>query len=238
MTKCNVASIDSIETMGMLDGPGIRTIVFFNGCNLRCKYCHNPEMQTMKSTNTTLEELYDEIMKNKEYFGDKGGVTFSGGEPLLQSDFLVELSKKLKEDNIHIALDTAGTVPSFNEKLLEYIDLVILDVKALEEETFKDLVNFDIKYYYYFLDKLKKYNNKLWIRQVIIPDVNDNYDYINKLHLFLKDIPNIEKIEFLPYHKYGDEKYIKLGINNPYKDKESMDINKCNELYEYFKKID
>ena len=125
------ASIDSIETFGLVDGPGIRTVIFLNKCNLRCKYCHNPETWVMKDTNYTSDEIVNRVLRNKSYYKNNGGVTFSGGEPLLQYDFLLETCKKLKENNVHIALDTSGVGNGDYLELLQTIDLVLLDIKHI-----------------------------------------------------------------------------------------------------------
>ena len=131
-------SINQIETLGLVDGPGIRTIVFLNGCNLRCKYCHNPEMWKKREKNYTSDELFKKIIRNKPYFArNNGGVTFSGGEPLLQIEFLIETIKKLKKENIHVALDTSGHGNGNYKKLLNLIDLVILDIKHVDKEEYK-----------------------------------------------------------------------------------------------------
>lgn len=231
------ASIDSIESFGLVDGPGIRTVIFFNGCKLRCKYCHNPEMWNKKEENYSVDDIVNKVKRFKPYYRDNGGVTYSGGEPLLHVDFLIELSKRLKEENINIALDTAGCGVGKYDELLKYIDLIILDIKHVEPSSFKNLTGFEKTESLKFIDSLNRSNKKVWIRQVIIPDVNDNYEYIDKLHEFLKNIKNIEKVEFLPYHKLGSEKYIALNIFNPYKDKREMDKEKCNELYNYFENL-
>lgn len=231
------ASIDSIESFGLVDGPGIRTVIFFNGCKLRCKYCHNPEMWNKKEENYSVDDIVNKVKRFKPYYRDNGGVTYSGGEPLLHVDFLIELSKRLKEENINIALDTAGCGVGKYDELLKYIDLIILDIKHVEPSSFKNLTGFEKTESLKFIDSLNRSNKKVWIRQVIIPDVNDNYEYIDKLHEFLKNIRNIEKVEFLPYHKLGSEKYIALNIFNPYKDKREMDKEKCNELYNYFENL-
>ena len=231
------ASIDSIESFGLVDGPGIRTVIFFNGCKLRCKYCHNPEMWNKKEENYSVDDIVNKVKRFKPYYRDNGGVTYSGGEPLLHVDFLIELSKRLKEENINIALDTAGCGVGKYDELLKYIDLIILDIKHVEPSSFKSLTGFEKTESLKFIDSLNRSNKKVWIRQVIIPDVNDNYEYIDKLHEFLKNIKNIEKVEFLPYHKLGSEKYIALNIFNPYKDKREMDKEKCNELYNYFENL-
>lgn len=230
------ASIDSIETLGLVDGPGIRTVIFLNKCNLRCKYCHNPETWIMKDKNYSQKELIDKILRNKNYYKNNGGVTFSGGEPLLQYEFLLETCKKLKEENIHIAIDTAGVGNGNYLELLQNIDLVLLDIKHITQEGFKEITqtdNFDK--FLEFVKQLNMSNKDVWIRQVIIPDVNDNEEYMKNLANFIKiNIKNVKKIEFLPFHTLGYEKYIKLGIKNPYQDKQDMDQNKCNKLYEFF----
>lgn len=227
-------AVDSIESFGLVDGPGIRTVVFLSGCKLRCKYCHNPEMWVKGKENYTSHELVKKILRNKPYFKrNDGGVTFSGGEPLLQIDFLLETCKLLKQEDIHIALDTAGVGIGKYEELLPYIDLVLLDIKHINKEGYLDLTGQPIDEFYKFVEALNKTNTKVWIRQVIIPDVNDNQEYVEGLSEFLKQIRNIEKIEFLPFHKMGDEKYKKLEITNPYLEKEIMDKDKCDDLYKY-----
>lgn len=231
------ASIDSIETFGLVDGPGIRTVIFFNKCLLRCKYCHNPEMWTKKENNYTAEEIAQKIIRCKPYFRNKGGVTFSGGEPLLNSSFIIEVAKILKPENIHIAIDTAGYGNDDYDELLDYIDLVILDIKHTTKEGLKSLTGGDIEKVERFIDALNKKQKKVWIRQVIIPGVTDNTEYITSLAGYLQKINNIEKIEFLPYHHLGKEKYETLKIPYPYKDKPEMDKEKCQKLYEEFKNI-
>ncbi len=228
-------SVDSIETFGLVDGPGIRTVVFLNGCKLRCKYCHNPEMWNIKEYNYTPKELADKIIRNKNYYSrNNGGVTFSGGEPLLQSKFIIEVAKILKKENIHITIDTAGVGLGNYEELLKYIDLVLLDIKHTNKDDYKELTGMPIDESLNFIDALNKSNTKVWIRQVIVPGLMDNDKYINSLIDTLKNIKNIEKIDFLPYHKLGEEKYKKLGIKNPYKDIPEMNKDKCQELYNNF----
>ena len=232
------ASIASIETFGTVDGPGIRTVVFFNECHLRCIYCHNPEMWCKQENNMTSDELVEKILHNKEYFGESGGVTFSGGEPLLHVDFLIEVSKKLKEHNIHIALDTAGVGIGKYEELLNYVDLIIFDVKHTTSEGYKRVTRIDTDEYKKFLNIANKMNKKFWVRQVIVPTIMDNDEYLYSLKEFLdNNIKNIEKIEFLPYHKLGEEKFSKLNIPYPCKDIPEMDKEECNKLYNKFMSI-
>ena len=168
------ASIDSIESFGLVDGPGIRCVVFFTGCKLRCKYCHNPEMWKKGKENYTPEELVNKIKRYKPYFKNSGGVTFSGGEPLLHSDFIIETAKLLKKENIHIALDTAGVGNGNYEELLKYIDLVILDIKHTNPQGYKNVTGSQINEVEEFIKVLNKANKPIWIRQVIIPEITDN----------------------------------------------------------------
>lgn len=233
------ASIDSIETFGLVDGPGIRTVVFLNSCNLRCKFCHNPETWTMKEKNYSSDDIVKKVLRSKPYFKNNGGVTFSGGEPLLQYDFLVETCKKLKEENIHIAIDTAGVGQKDCSELFKTIDMVLLDIKHITKEGYIDITQVDkLKDFMNFVDQLNKTNLEVWIRQVIVPGIHDNEDYITNLAKFIKDnIKNVTRVDFLPYHKLGDEKYKKLGIKNPYLDKEAMDKAKCEELHKQFMNI-
>lgn len=231
-------SIDSIETFGLVDGPGIRTVVFLNGCNLRCKFCHNPEMWKKREFNYDSIDIVKKVLRSKPYFKNGGGVTFSGGEPLLHIDFLLETCKELKKEGIHIALDTAGVgLGNYNE-LLKYVDLVILDVKAINDEMYFSITGHkSLEDVSEFIKQLNNSGNDVWIRQVIIPDINDNLEYMDGLASYIRDnIKNVKKVEFLPFHRLGREKYIKLGIPYPYEDKDDMNKNKCDSLYEYFQK--
>ena len=227
MTK---GSIDSFETFSTLDGPGIRTVVFLNGCKLRCLFCHNPEMWNLKGKNFTPEEVVQKILRNKPYFKNGGGVTFSGGEPLLQIDFLIETCKLLKRENIHIALDTAGVGLGDYDEILSLVDLVIFDIKSLDDINYMKMTGNKISESLKFLECCQKNNKKMWIRQVIVPGINDSEAYIDSLASFIKKLKNIEKIELLPFHTMAYEKYKKLNLDNPLKDKVNMDKEKCNKL--------
>lgn len=230
-------SIDSIETFGLVDGPGIRTVVFLNGCSLRCKYCHNPEMWQMKELNYTPEEITKRVIRNKPYFKrNNGGVTFSGGEPLLQYDFLVETCKLLKEQGIHIAIDTAGIGLGDYQELFKYIDMVLLDIKHITTKGYNDITCHNyLDKFFAFVQELNKTDIEVWIRQVVVPGVHDNEEYMHDLALFIKKyIKNVKRVDFLPYHKLGGEKYDTLKLDNPYKDKPAMDKDKCDQLYEVF----
>ncbi len=232
-----LGSVNSVESLGTVDGPGIRAVIFLNGCSLRCKYCHNPETWIMQEKNYEASSLVEKVIRYKPYFNHGGGVTFSGGEPLLQPEFLIECSRLFKENGINVALDTAGAGIGHYEEILKYTDLIIFDVKDVTKERFFDLTGGNIENTWQFLDIARKMNSKFWIRQVIIPGVNDTFAYMEELDKYIKDhinIDNVERVEFLPYHKLGTEKYEKLHIFNPYQEKEAMDATKCKELYDYF----
>ncbi len=229
--------INSIETMGLVDGPGIRFVVFMQGCKLRCLFCHNPETWAIgKGFKITSDELIKRILKYKNYYGEEGGVTFSGGEPLLQSEFLIDILKKCKRNNINTCLDTAGFGGSNNEEVLKYVDLVMFDVKALESDKYLSLVGQPIEESLEFLNLCQKLNKRIWIRQVITPGINDNEEYIKKLKKFLSNY-DIEKVEFLPYTTIGVPKYTKMKIPYRLKDTKPMDKNKCEELYKLYQSI-
>lgn len=232
------ASVNSIETFGLVDGPGIRTVIFLNGCMLRCLYCHNPETWQMGNKNYTVDELVAKILRNKPYFKrNNGGVTFSGGEPLLQVDFLLEICKKLKEEGIHIALDTAGVGVGKYEEILSLIDLVLLDIKHSNKDGYKKLTGMDISESEKFIEYLNKSGKPVWIRQVIVPDIMDNDKYLQELAVYLLKIKNIEKIEFLPFHHLGFSKYENLKLENPLKNVPEMNVENCQKLYERFMNI-
>ena len=232
-----VGYINSIETMGLVDGPGIRFVVFMQGCYLRCLFCHNPETWKLNTGfKITSDELVKRILKYKNYYGKEGGVTFSGGEPLLQSDFLIDALKKCQENHIHTCLDTAGFGGTNNEEVLKYTDLVMMDIKAIEPDKYFKLVGQRIEQSLEFLKLCRKLNKRLWIRQVIVPGINDNEEYIRKLKEFLKDY-DVEKIEFLPYTTIGIPKYEKLKIPYRLNGVEAMDKLKCEELYKLYQSI-
>lgn len=226
----NIGLIDSVEPMGFVDGPGIRYVVFMKGCKLRCLFCHNPETWDCNDGLTmTSEELLKKIHKYRNYYVD-GGVTFSGGEPLIQKKFLIDMLKKCKMINLHTAIDTAGVGNGDYEEILKYTDLVLLDIKAYNEEDYKKITGYSMDEFNRFLNVLQKSGNKIWIRQVIIPGINDTEEYVLGLKEYLKNIQNIEKIELLPYHLYGVDKYKKLGIEYPLKGVLPMNQEKLLEL--------
>ena len=227
-------AVDSIETFGLVDGPGIRTVIFLSGCHLRCKYCHNPEMWVMGKYNYMPEELAKKILRNKNYLIHGGGVTFSGGEPLLQSNFIIEVAKILKKEGIHIALDTAGVGCGNYKNILKWIDLVLLDIKYTTKDGYLALTGRSNDESLRFIEELNQSDKEVWIRQVIVPGMMDNDKYLKELVDIVVNIKNVSRIDFLPYHKLGSEKYVKLGLVNPYLTMPEMDRDKCSKLYQKF----
>lgn len=224
--------IHSIESMGLVDGPGVRTVVFLQGCSIRCAYCHNPDTWCMEGgTETTSQDLISRIVRYKPYFDSSGGgVTFSGGEPLLQPDFLLDMLQLCKKYKIHTAIDTAGFGMGNYGKILKYTDLVLLDIKHTSDEGYKALVGADMKKLYEFIDELSRSEAKVWIRHVVVPGMTDSPEHIMKLKEIISKIKNVEKVELLPYHTLGAEKYKKLGINYRLDGVPPMDQDKIREL--------
>lgn len=212
--------LHSIETLGTVDGPGIRFIVFLQGCPLKCKYCHNRDTWEIKNTGpkTSIDDLIKKILKSKPFIeASNGGVTVSGGEPLLQAKFVTELFKKLHELNIHTCLDTAGSLPITPDikELLDNTDLVLLDIKHIDNEKCIELTGKSNENTLNFAKYLNEKNIPIWIRQVLIPTITDNEEDLLKLKYFLSSLNNIQKIEFLPYHDLGKHKWIDLGLSYP-----------------------
>lgn len=207
--------IHSIETFGTVDGPGIRFVIFMQGCCLKCKYCHNRDTWSFSSGKlATLQELVKEILKYKSYMDSSGGgVTVSGGEPLLQTDFICALFRELKKYNIHTAIDTAGSIPLSYEikELLKYTDLVLLDIKHINNEKCINLTGAPNKHTLEFAKYLNNLNIPVWIRQVLVPGYTDDKFDLLELKKFINSLNNIEKVELLPYHNLGKFKWEELG---------------------------
>ena len=230
--------IHSVESMGLVDGPGIRVVVFMQGCTLRCLYCHNPDTWTLDGNKDALdftpEELVNKISRFRSYFEKSGGgVTFSGGDPLKQPEFLKETLKLCKEAGIHTTLDTSGVGFGDYEEILKYTDLVLYDVKHLTREGYKDMTGIEIDETQKFLEACKKMGTKMWIRQVVVPGKTDSEEYIRELGKFIKTLDNVEKVELLPYHLLGVNKYETLGIRYRLEGLEAMDKEACKALYKF-----
>ena len=225
--------IHSIETLGLADGPGGRIVVFMQGCPLRCLFCHNPDTWE-KNINHLVEsdEIVNTVRKYRNFIEASGGITLSGGEPLYQSEFTLDILKKCKNAGFHTALDTSGT--GYNKELLDeilkYTDLILLDIKALTNSKYKKMTGKPIDEFNYFLDKIQKLNKKIWIRQVIVPNINDTEDYILKLKKYLSKIKNIERIDLLPYHNMGLDKYKKLNMKYRLEGTPNMDKDNLKKL--------
>jgi len=230
-----LGKIHSIETMGLVDGPGVRLIVFFQGCSLRCSFCHNPDTWGANEGNSiSSEELIKNILRYKTYFkASGGGVTFSGGEPLLQPDFLIEMLRLCKVNGIHTAIDTAGCGLGRYDEILKYTDLVIFDVKHVKPEGYKEITRNKIDESLRFLNEVQKHKNNMWIRQVIIPGVNDNIEYIESLAGFINKLDNVTKVELLPYHLLGVSKYEALGKKYALDGVPAMDKDENKKLEEH-----
>lgn len=228
--------IHSIESMGLVDGPGIRTIVFIQGCKLRCAYCHNPDTWNLNGgMEVTPEELMKKILRFKPYFSRSGGgVTFSGGDPLVQPEFLLEMLKLCKANGIHTAIDTAGYGDGNYDEILKYTDLVLLDVKHINSDGYVVLTGRDTKDVNTFLEALRKSKTRVWVRHVVVPGYTDTNEHMNKIaDIINNEIPNVDKIELLPYHVLGVNKYETLGIKYRLDGVEPMNKERAKELQDY-----
>ncbi len=205
--------VHSLQSLGTVDGPGVRAVVFLSGCPLRCVYCHNPDTWIMSDgTPTYHAELAERIKRLKPYIKD-GGVTFSGGEPLLQAEFLTELSDELKNEGLHIALDTSGAVWNDSvKKLLDRVDLILLDIKFTVEDDYNLYTGASLVKVISFLEQCDKMGKAVWIRHVVVPGLTDSEDGIHKLCELIRPYRCVRKIELLPFKKLCLEKYESLGI--------------------------
>jgi pyruvate formate lyase activating enzyme len=212
--------IHSLESFGSVDGPGVRYLIFTTGCAMRCQFCHNPDTWNMNSgTLYTADELIDKAWKYRTYWGSKGGITVSGGEPLLQIDFLLELFQKAKERGINTTLDTCGNPftreePFFSkfQELMKVTDLVMLDIKHIDDEQHKILTGQTNKNILDMARYLSDTGKPVWIRHVLVPERSDKDEYLHRLHNFIETLDNVEKVEVLPYHTLGVYKWKELGI--------------------------
>lgn len=220
-----VGKIHSVFSGGTVDGPGIRFVVFMQGCPLRCKYCHNPDSWLLSDgEEKSVESLTAEIVKYKNYYGAKGGLTVSGGEPLLQIEFVTNLLKSVKQQGINTAVDTSGFTFNFeneevvklHEELDKYVDLYLLDIKHISDEKHKELTGVSNKNTLAYAKWLSGRGKRIWIRHVLVPNLTDNDSDLQELSNFIKTL-NVEKVEVLPYHTMGEVKYQKLGLDYPLK---------------------
>jgi pyruvate formate lyase activating enzyme len=245
ITDPNILNVHSIESFGTHDGPGIRMVVFLQGCKLKCKYCHNPDtIDTSGGKAYDVEDLVQRAIRMKSYFGKEGGVTVSGGEPLLQSKSLITFFKRLKEEGIHTNIDTNGRILNhFTEKLLnEYTDLVMLDIKHMTEEGFQFITGVKNKKTTFNFASFRESSEKpMWLRYVLIPEVTGTPNLLHELGNYFKDYKTIEKIEIQPYHKLGIHKWKTLGwpyeLNNARENTGKEVEEAVSILKKYFKEV-
>ena len=215
-----IGHIHSTESFGAADGPGVRFIVFMQGCHMRCRYCHNPDTWKMDGGDeVTADEILKRALRFKPYWGKDGGITISGGEPLLQIDFVIELFKKAKELGINTCIDTAGNsftkeepISSKFEELMKYTDLLLLDLKEINPTRHKDLTGFDNSNIIEMAKYLSEINKPVWIRHVLVPEHSDFDEDLDALGDFIDTLSNVDRVEILPYHTLGKFKWENLGI--------------------------
>ena len=224
--------IHSIETFGAVDGPGIRTVFFMQGCPARCLYCHNPDSWNVNEGKPIeVDEIVHWAVRGIPYYGNNGGVTFSGGEPLMQGEFLLEAMHALKKEGIKSAIDTSGTYyDEYTDEVIKQCDLVLLDIKHPDPERFEIITGRSQETLQPLIDMINKHKRHVWIRNVVVPDINDTPEDIAVLNEFIKKIHYIDKVELLGYHTMAVEKYGKLGIVYRLKGVPPMESGKLNEL--------
>lgn len=215
--------VHSIETFGSVDGPGVRFVIFLQGCRMRCQFCHNPDTWKLSAgTKRTADELLAQALRYRPYWGENGGITVSGGEPLLQIDFLIDLFRKAKKEGVHTVLDTSGgpftrEEPFFQkfQLLMKDTDLVLLDLKHIDPEGHRELTGWGNENILDLARYLSETGKPVWIRHVLVPERNDDDVFLGRLNAFVKSLKNVERLEVLPYHTLGTFKWAQLGI--PYR---------------------
>lgn len=224
MTEAVKGRIHSTENFGTVDGPGVRFIIFTQGCRMRCQFCHNPDTWKIGSggKEVTTDEVLEEALKYRSYWGEKGGITVSGGEPLLQMNFLIDLFKKAKALEINTTLDTCGKPftreePFFSQfqELMKYTDLILFDIKHIDNEQHKLLTSLGNENILEMADYLSEINQPVWIRHVLVPERSDYDEYLIRLNDYVKTLNNVDKLEILPYHTMGKYKWDDLGLAYP-----------------------
>ena len=230
--------VHSFQSLGAVDGPGLRFVVFLQGCRLRCAYCHNPDTwNPAGGDEMEAEEVFQKILRYRPYFGKTGGVTISGGEPLLQPDFVSELFRMLRKEGVHTALDTAGFAqnPQAAEKVLEQTDLVLCDLKFSSEEDYRRYTGGSLQTVLGFLAQTEEQKIPLWIRHVVVPGLTDGEEQARKIAQLSHQFSNLKKIELLPFRKLCIAKYDALGIPFPlreYKECDDETIKRLSSLIE------
>jgi pyruvate formate lyase activating enzyme len=220
----NKGIVHSFETFGSVDGPGVRFVVFLQGCHMRCEFCHNPDTwskQHEKAIVVTADELLEKAMRYSGYWGKEGGITVSGGEPLLQIDFLIEFFTKAKKKGVHTTLDTAGqpftrNEPFFSkfEELMKVTDLVMLDIKHIDDDMHRVITGHPNSNILDLAKYLSDIDKDVWIRHVLVPTRSDNDEALKRLNSFIETLHNVKRVEVLPYHTMGAFKWEALGVEN------------------------
>ena len=214
-----VGYYQSLESFALVDGPGVRSVLFLAGCPFRCLFCHNPDSWAFSKKNPiTPEEAYKKLIRYKPYWRDNGGITISGGEPLAQLDFIIELSRLFHNEGISVAIDTSGATFNMSEaylkkfdELLQVTDLFLLDIKAFDSSLHKKITGKDNKNVLELFSYLDKKNYPIWVRHVLVPTLSDNDERLRETHEFLSTFKNIRRVEVLPYHDLGKFKWEQLG---------------------------
>ncbi len=215
--------VHSLESFGSVDGPGIRFVIFLTGCPMRCQFCHNPDTWTMEAgIEYEVDDLLEKVVKYKNYWGDDGGITVSGGEPLVQIDFVTELFQKAQKLGIHTALDTSGSLFSREEvffskfnQLMDVTDLVLLDIKHIDNKAHESLTGRSNINILDCANYLSEINQDVWIRHVLVPGMSDQDEFLEKLSNFIDTLHNVKKVEVLPYHVFGIHKWEQMGMEYP-----------------------
>lgn len=213
----------SLESFGSVDGPGVRFVIFLQGCAMRCRFCHNADSWDMtKGDLFSAEELLKKALRYRAYWGEKGGITISGGEPLLQMDFLLEFCRKAKAEGVSVTIDTSGNPftrrePFFSKfrELLNYVDLFLLDIKEINDETHRTLTGCSNENILEMAQYLSENGKPVWIRHVLVPEYSDKDEDLKKLDEFIRSLKHVERVEVLPYHTLGVFKWKELGLDYP-----------------------
>lgn len=217
-----LGSIHSIETFGSVDGPGVRYVIFMQGCKMRCQFCHNADTWKIQEPDQDPEDVLNKALRYRPYWKNKGGITVSGGEPLLQIDFLIELFTLAKREGVHTVLDTCGQPFTYNEpffkkfnRLMDVCDLVLLDIKHIDNAKHQLLTGHTNQNILEMAKYLSKINKPVWIRHVLVPQRTDEDIFLKELSQFISELKNVERVEVLPYHTLGAYKWRELGLSYP-----------------------
>lgn len=228
-----IGRVHSMESMGLVDGPGVRAVVFLQGCPLRCPFCHNPDTQGAGGVDTDSAQLVDRLLRFRSYFDRSGGgVTFSGGEPLAQPDFLLDCLERLKAAGVHTCLDTSGVGLGDYDRILAHTDLILYDVKHYRPEDYRRLTGREMDATLAFAEAAGRAGVPMWVRHVVVPGLTDSAAHMAGLRDYVATLPGVERVELLPFHKLGAHKYGRLGRTDPLAHTPPMDAALCGRLQE------